>query len=193
MLNAASRVFAARGTAATLNDVARDAGVGIGTVYRKFADKEAVLDALFDEKVAMLIGFAHEADAVDDAGAAVRGLLLAVMQLRATDRGLEAVLTSAGRDVQFSEVLGREFIPIVHRLILRAIEAGEIRAEFSADEVCLLGFMVGRVADITHDQDPDVWRRYAQFLIHGLRPAPAHGLPAPLSFADSAIALGRAN
>lgn len=195
VLDAAARVFAERGAAATLNDVARAAGVGVGTVYRKFADKEAVLDALFDDKIESLVRLADEASSLVDAGAAVRGFLLGLMEKRATDRGLDAILTAPGRSARFAEELGRRFAPTVDRLVARAIDAGELRPDFTGQEVCLLGFMVGKVADITRATEPEAWRRYAQILVDGTRPSAATQplSPAPLSFAEIAAALGRAS
>jgi AcrR family transcriptional regulator len=195
VLDTAARLFAERGSAATLNDVAREAHVGVGTVYRNFADKEAMLDALFDDKISGLARLAREAAAVEDPGAGFREFLLALMQKRATDRGLDAILTEPGRNLRFAEELGREFVPTVDRLVTRAIAAGEVRPGVSADEVCLLAYMVGKVADVTRQVEPEVWRRYAQLLIDGTRPS-AHTTPlapAPLSFADAAAALGRAS
>jgi len=195
VLDAAARTFAERGISATLNDVARAAGVGIGTVYRKFPDKDAVLEALFDDKIAALVELTDRASEIDDPGEAVRQLLLGVMEKRATDRGLDSILNAPARGTRFAHELGRTFVPTVDRLVARAIAAGELRRDFSGQEVCLLGFMIGKVADITRDTDPDLWRRYAQLLIDGTRPAAAAVAlsPAPLSFADAAVALGRAN
>lgn len=105
ILHAGARVFAERGVSATLNDVARAAGVGVGTVYRKFADKDAVLDALFDGKVEALVDLADEASAIDDAGVAIRTLLLGVMAKRASDRGLDVILTASGRTDRFTQQL----------------------------------------------------------------------------------------
>ena len=194
VLDTAARVFADRGGSATLNDVARAAGVGVGTVYRKFADKEAILDALFDEKIADLERLADEASQVHDPGAAVRGFLWALIEKRATDRGLDAILTTPARNLRFTDELAREFLPAVDRLVARAIDAGELRPGFSGQEVCLLAFMVGKVADVTRPSDPEVWRRYAQLLIDGTRVSAAAAPlePAPLSFTAAAAALGRA-
>lgn len=194
VLNAAARVFAERGVTATLNDVARAAGVGVGTVYRKFADKEAMLDALFDQKIDALIRLADEAAAVDDAATALRSFLLGLMEMRATDRGLDAILMAPGRSARFTEALGRHFVPTVDQLVARAIAAGELRPDFTGQEACLLGFMVGKVAEITRSEDPNAWRRYAQLLLDGTRPSVGIQplLPAPLSFTNIAAALGRA-
>lgn len=187
-------MFAERGATATLNDVARAAGVGVGTVYRKFPDKEAILEALFDDKIDSLVQLADEASMIADAGEAMRGFLLGLMEKRATDRGLDAILMAPGRSVRFSEELGRRFAPTVDRLVARAILAGELRPDFTGQEVCLLGFMVGKVADITRATDPEAWRRYAQLLVDGTRPSVGTEplSPAPLSLTDIAAALGRA-
>lgn len=188
-------MFAERGVSATLNDVARAAGVGVGTVYRKFADKDAVLDALFDGKVEALLDLADEASAIDHAGVAIRTLLLGVMAKRASDRGLDVILTASGRTDRFTQQLGVKFLPKVDRLIARAVEAGELREGFTAPEVCMLGFMVGKVADITGVENPEAWRRYAQLLIDGTRLAAATTTlsPAPLPFPEIAAALARSN
>ena len=194
VLAAAARVFAERGSPATLNDVARAAGVGVATVYRKFPDKTAVLDALFDDKVDALVRLAEQAEVVDDAGAAVRGLLFGVMEMRATDRGLDAILAAPGRGARFSDELERRFAPPVDRVVARAARAGELRSDFSGSEVCLLGFMVGKVADITRATDDRAWRRYAQLLVDGTRASAGIDplSPPPLSFAEVATALGQA-
>ncbi|MCR2808275.1 MULTISPECIES: hypothetical protein [unclassified Microbacterium] len=93
------------------------------------------------------------------------------MEKRASDRGLDAILTAPGRNARFADELGRRFIPTVDRLVAGAVEAGELRPDFSGQEVCFLRFMVGKVADITRESNPEVWRRCAQLLIDGTRPS----------------------
>ena len=61
ILAGAREVFRDRGVAATLNDVAHHTGVGVGTVYRHFSDKEALIDALFDDMVETVDGYLREA------------------------------------------------------------------------------------------------------------------------------------
>ena len=191
ILVAAASVFAEHGVGATLNDVARAAGVGIGTVYRKFPDKDALLDALFDVKVDNLVRLATEAAREPDAGVAFRGFLLGVIEARAGDRGLGAVVM---RGENLAAELGRRLAPTVEPLITRARAAGELRAGFTGQDVCILSLMVGAVADNTRDIDPRAWRRYAQLVIDGTRPAAAAAplWPDSLPFRDAAAVLGRA-
>ncbi|MDQ1672553.1 MAG: hypothetical protein QOC98_1115, partial [Frankiaceae bacterium] len=61
LLTAASELFAERGLNVTLNDIAHRAGVGVGTAYRRFANKEEVIDALFEQRLQDVIAVAHEA------------------------------------------------------------------------------------------------------------------------------------
>jgi AcrR family transcriptional regulator len=67
ILRAAAEVFTEHGLQASLDDVARHAGVGVGTVYRRFPDKEALAEALFEERLAALVGLAEQALAEPDA------------------------------------------------------------------------------------------------------------------------------
>src|SRR3954466_16413344 len=97
ILAAAKEVFAERGIDATLDDVAARAGVGVGTVYRRYANKDALLEELFEERIAELAALA-EASLAD--GAAWQGLvrfLERVEELFAADRALEHVMLHRDR------------------------------------------------------------------------------------------------
>ena len=128
VLDAAVRVFAERGTDATLNDVAHEAGVGVGTVYRKFTDKDALLDALFEIKIDQLVRLADEAATEPDPALACHGFVLAVMEARATDRGLGAVVMRTTHGESFAAALGRRLGPKVERLVDRARAVRAARA-----------------------------------------------------------------
>src|SRR6201996_6894518 len=95
ILRAAADVFTERGLEATLDDVAREAGVGVGTVYRRFPDKAALADALFEERIDMLAGLATEAYAADDPWAGLAGFMEAAAEMLSTDKGLRQILMFA--------------------------------------------------------------------------------------------------
>src|SRR3954449_3588203 len=67
LLNAARELFAERGLNVTLNDIAHHAGLGVGTAYRRFANKDEVIEALYDESLAEVAAMAHRALAEPDA------------------------------------------------------------------------------------------------------------------------------
>src|SRR5499426_2539721 len=100
ILRAASEVFTTRGVEATLDDVAHHAGVGVGTVYRRFPDKEALIEALFEERLDTMVGLAEEGSANPDPWAGLVFFLEQAGGLLAGDRGLRQIVmfASHGRD-----------------------------------------------------------------------------------------------
>jgi len=142
-----------------------------------------VFDALFDVKIDNLVRLAVEAPRVQEPGPAFRGFLLGVIEARATDRGSGVVVMRTGRGKRFATELGQRLAPIVERLISPARTAGEVREEFTGQDVCILSLMVGRSRTTlaTSTLDPRIWRRYAQILIDGTRPTDMTEplLPAP--------------
>src|ERR1700709_2237861 len=96
ILAAAGEVFAERGLDVTLDDIAHHAGVGVGTVYRRFRDKEELIDALFDARMDAVVTAAQSALAADDPWLGLEGFFTTIFELLAADRGLRE-LAFAGR------------------------------------------------------------------------------------------------
>src|SRR3954452_23592273 len=94
ILAAAREVYAERGLAVTLDDIADRAGVGVGTVYRKYRNKDALLEELFEERVRELAALAEQSAAGPDAWAALVEFLERVTELFASDRSLEHFVVS---------------------------------------------------------------------------------------------------
>ncbi|MFT4225456.1 TetR/AcrR family transcriptional regulator [Micropruina sp.] len=191
VLDAASVVFASRGPAATLEEVAQAAGVGVGTIYRKFCDKQALLDALFDDKAASFRRPALEAVRIADPGDAFRSYLSGLMELLASDQSLMTVLFGPGRHARFPSDLGEETASTVDGLIGAAIAAGELHEGFTRQDAVVLGAMVGRVAGATREEHPELWRRYAQLIVDGTRTSGHEPLrQGALPFPDTVRAMG---
>src|ERR687889_852635 len=85
ILAAASEVFAERGLDVSLDDIAAHAGVGVGTVYRRFPDKDALIDALFEDKIADVERVAREALEIEDPWEGFETFMRAVCRLQAED------------------------------------------------------------------------------------------------------------
>ena len=98
ILSAAAEVIAERGLDATLDDVARQAGVGVGTVYRRFPGKEALAEALFDERLGTLAAIAEHALADPDPWAGLVRYLEQAAELRVTDIPLTLFMIAAVAD-----------------------------------------------------------------------------------------------
>src|SRR3954468_8898383 len=94
LLAAASELFAERGLNVTLNDIAHRAGVGVGTAYRRFANKEEVIGALFEQRLQEVIGAAHEALEVPDAWTGLVAFLERSLHMQFGDRGLTEIMNS---------------------------------------------------------------------------------------------------
>ena len=91
ILDAARELFAERGLEPSLNDVAHHAGVGVGTVYRRFASKEELLETLFEESLHELTNLAEIALQQPDSWDALAWYVERMCALTATDRGLREI------------------------------------------------------------------------------------------------------
>lgn len=166
ILDVAARLFAERGLEVTLNDIAHEAGVGVGTVYRKFADKDALIDELTDRKLQRMLDLVAAASVAEPGTVSLRALMMDAAAVRAADRGLFPMLfrtaDTTQRDARVSRLLNAW-----DGVIAQARAAGEVRAGFSAVDVDLFMVMVGAVADATHDLAADAWKRVAEVLLDG--------------------------
>jgi AcrR family transcriptional regulator len=181
ILRAAADVFTQRGLDATLDDVAREAGVGVGTVYRRFPDKESLVAELFADRIDTMVAVAEQACATPDPWQGLVSYLEYATQSLATDQGLRQLMMFAtyGRDrVAYAR---EQMRPVISKLVQRAQEAGELRADFSATDVPIIAFMLASAAEYTSPVQPDLWRRYLALIIDALRASRdgAAELPSP--------------
>lgn len=167
ILEVAARVFAERGLDATLNDIAREAGVGVGTVYRKFSDKNALIEQLTEQKLRQVLDHVGEVPVDAPAGDALRAALLRAAAMRAADRGLFQILLNAAPGSPQRESTATGVLHAWDDLVARAVRDGAVRPGFSAIDIDLFMIMVGAVADATHDFDPHAWERCAHVLLDG--------------------------
>ena len=175
IITAARAVFATRGLAATLDDVAHHAGVGIGTVYRRFPTKEALVSAALDERLDELAAAVEAALQAPTGWDGFTGLLRQVAEMHAADRGLRDLALGGGYGVGHHERIGTRMVPLITRLIERAREEGTLREDVTAEDVPLILMMISEVALHSHRVRPDAYARYLQLLIDGLRRSPDHG------------------
>jgi AcrR family transcriptional regulator len=171
ILDVAARVFAERGLSATLNDIAHEAGLGVGTVYRRFADKEALVDALFDAKFSTLVDLARQAGDAPTAGEGLRAYIWGAAEARTRDRGLAQMLAGAGTPGEEAEAKRRMLHGLVEDLVARAQAEGSVRADLDAADVPMFMLMIGAVADGTRGVADDAWQRYARLLLDALAPS----------------------
>lgn len=190
ILDAAREVFAEQGLRGSHDEIARRAGVGVGTVYRRFPDKEQLIDALFEDRVAEIAELAHTALAMDDPWEGLALFLVRGQELQSGDRGLkELILGADGGHARVERARG-EISPLVERLLDRAQAAGVVRADITVTDLPLIQFALGAIIDATHATAPDTWRRALAIVLDGLRspdPSPLGAPPLTLEQFDCAM------
>jgi AcrR family transcriptional regulator len=170
LMAAAKELFATRGLDVTLDEVARHAGVGTGTAYRRFPNKDALIDALMVDRIGELAAIAQECLEDPDPWHGLAGYFDRALALQAADRGLKDVLFSSGRGRERSDHARQQIAPVVTKLVRRALEAGAVREDFAVSDVPLINFMLNTIVDFGRDVDPDLYRRYLAIVLDGLRP-----------------------
>jgi AcrR family transcriptional regulator len=181
ILAAAAEVFTERGLDATLDEVARAAGVGIGTVYRRFPDKESLVSELFRDRIDELVTVAAQASATQDPWQGLVGYLEFAAAALAGDLGLRQLMMFGTYDRDQVCYARDRMQPAVTRLVERAQAAGDLRPDFEPTDLKMIAFMLASVAEYAASATPNVWRRYLAMLIDGLRPSRAgtSALPVP--------------
>ncbi|GAB3688710.1 TetR/AcrR family transcriptional regulator [Actinocorallia lasiicapitis] len=175
ILEAADAVFAAEGLGATLEGIAEKADVSIGTLYRLFPTRAALIEDLFEEKVDQVLAWAAEGLDHPDPWEGFTGYLWNAAAFHAADRGLTEVLMGSEL-VREKIVETRERIaPVVTRLVERAKESGRLRPDFAPQDVPVLLFMVSAAAR----RAPGSWHRYLEIMIEGLQGAEPLSVPPP--------------
>jgi AcrR family transcriptional regulator len=170
LMAAAKELFATRGLDVTLDEIARHAGVGTGTAYRRFPNKDALIDALMVDRIGELAAIAEECLEEPDPWVGLSGYFERALALQAADRGLKDVLFSSGRGRERSTEARRQIAPVVARLVRRAQEAGVVRSDFALSDVPLINFMLNTLVDFGRDVEPDLYKRYLAIVLDGLRP-----------------------
>jgi AcrR family transcriptional regulator len=170
VLRAAGEVFTERGLEASLDDVARRAGVGVGTVYRRFPDKESLIAELFQNRIDAMVAVAEEACVAPDPWHGFVSFLSYTAKALAGDLGLLQLLmyaTYGGDRVAYARERMR---PVVTKLVERAQAAGQLRADLSPTDVPMIVFMLASAAEYAGPAQRGIWERYLAMIIDALRP-----------------------
>jgi AcrR family transcriptional regulator len=182
---AARAAFAAEGVAVPVEEIARRAGVGMGTLYRRFPTKEELIDAVLEDAFQDFAGAAEQALAVEDAWAGFRSFLEQAFELHVENRGLKDVLATPARGRARLEAARARMRPLVAQLIARAQQQGTLRPDFAPEDMPLLLWTGARVVEASAGVAPELWRRYLGLLLDGLRAEKATPLEhAPLTRAQ---------
>jgi AcrR family transcriptional regulator len=164
IVTAARSCMARDGLDAQVEEIARVAGVGVGTVYRHFPTKEELVEALANERFERLRDLALEALAVDDPREAFEGFIRTAAKIQTDDRAISEVLTSR------PETMGRAadrvgMLELTDRLLKRAQKAGAVRKDAEARDIpMIMCALAGTFGNPHADAE-----RYLGIILDGLR------------------------
>jgi AcrR family transcriptional regulator len=168
ILKAARAVFAEQGRDAQMDDVARRARVGVGTVYRHFPTKEALLRALSDELFDVVAAYAEHALERDDAWEAFKDVLWFAGEKTSGDRAFSEVM-AAQRDTAPQACPGQVALTAsVAELMRRAKAAGRMRPDAMIEDIPLVMCGIGSASGMGHPCE-EAWRRHLGIVLDGLR------------------------
>jgi AcrR family transcriptional regulator len=169
ILEAALVVFAQRGLSGSHDDIAHEAGVGVGTVYRRFPDKEELIDALFEARIEEIADVARAAVHHPDPWDALVGFLMRTQELQSQDRGLKEIVLGGARGAERALAARSLIAPLAARVLQRAKDARVVRSDIELTDLPLIQLAIGTIAESSRDIAPEVWRRVMTVVVDGLR------------------------
>lgn len=168
ILRAATAVFALRGAEVDVREIARCAGVGMGTLYRHFPTKEELLDTVLREDFLAWTSDARTATRGRDPWEALHAFMDDAVTRHTRHRAMlerfaHSWDTAAGDDCR------REVLPVISELLAACHTAGVLRPGVGPDDLSLLLVGLGRIAELSEPTSPGLWRRHLQIALDGLR------------------------
>lgn len=179
LLAAAQREFAARGVDASLERIARDAGVSIGTLYRHFPNRLDLILAAFEPRLQEFLDGASNALEVDDPWNGFVSYLENLFRVQAGDRGFNDFLSRRFPDSAETERIHDQMCRQIEDVLTRAQDAGKVRPDLTMADIVNLIWSNGRMIDATSLTAPDAWRRQLYLMLDGYRAERAHPIPEP--------------
>lgn len=158
VLDAATEAFSASGPEASIDEIARAAGVGHGTVFRRFPTKDDLMYAVIERHVAQMCAIAEDALSADDPGEAFLDFAHRAAELAMSTPGLHKCVVHCGEKPR-----GAELEELSRQVVARAQRAGALRSDLKPAEV---GPLI-RAALLA--APPGQWRLYLDVVLEGLR------------------------
>jgi AcrR family transcriptional regulator len=180
ILAAARQVFCDHGLEAPLEEIARQAGVGIGTLYRRFPSRVELLDAVLADTVQSHVEAAEQALTMDDPWDGFAYYLEKTCRLQAVDRGLNDVMGMRFPRATTVEAAKTRLFDVVAQVVDRAQRSGQLRADLTLEDLAFVSWANTRILQAGRAAGaPEAWRRHVGFLLDGFRADRAHPLPQP--------------
>jgi AcrR family transcriptional regulator len=168
IMAAGRELFAEQGPQAQMDDIAAHAGVGIGTVYRHFPTKEALLTAMVRDRFQEFAQIAVAAEGIPDPLEALETAMLRSAEAVEGDAGFQlAMMGSDELEWEGIEEQKAALAAVVTRIISRAVAAGVVREDFSFEDFAMA--MCGITSTMYYMPDNGDWRRHLELILRGVR------------------------
>jgi len=177
VLEAAEQIFATVGLQAHTDDIAREAGVGVGTVYRHFPTKHQLVEAVIARRTESLLTAARAAIRDPDPGEAFRRIFARGADLLGRNRAIAEDVAEGISLPALPPGIKEELFGAMSDLAVRAQAAGQLRADVCPADVVMLVSCVAHSVELTQRLDPGLRRRFLALILDGLRPDAATPLP----------------
>ena len=141
----------------------------MGTAYRRFADKDELIDALLESRIDEMVAMAERGLEDPDPWDGLVGYIVGALELQVRDRGLKEVLFAPGRGKKRVAAAKGRMGPAVTALADRARAAGVVREDFQPSDIPLIYLMLGTVVDFSRGFEDGLYRRYLAILLEGIR------------------------
>lgn len=179
IVSAAADLFAQRGLSVPLEEVARAAGVGVATLYRRFPTRTDLAIEVFERNMAAYSDAVDSALTNPSAADGFRDLIFDLCALQAADPGRRALLTTAFPASSLIEQRVAETVEKVGELVERAHRDGALRPDVGVGDVVVTLLANAGVLEATHAHAPDAWRRFAALMVDAFCTGPHTTLPPP--------------
>ena len=177
ILDGAREVFARHGLEAGVDEVARVAGVGVGTLYRRFPTKDDLLLAVVQDITETVVLEIETAGALDDPGEAFAAAARALAASTARNRALHQVFQETWPLIPAASECRDRTLGALAPILERAQAAGAVRDDLVVADVPSLCAVAARLPSWRLESEPDLWTRYLSLILDGTRPAAARPLP----------------
>jgi AcrR family transcriptional regulator len=169
IMASALEMFASRGHQAQMEEIAAHCGLGMGTLYRHFPSKQALLTAMVRERFRGMADLARAAEQISDPGDSFEALLRSYLEAAEGDASFQLALMGSG-EVEWEGIREQkaEFAEIVSRIIERATAAGALRGDLTYADFPLLARGVMSTMYFKSAGNSD-WRRHLELTLHGVR------------------------
>src|SRR4051812_36951348 len=181
LLAAARELFAEHGLQVTLNDIAHHAGVGVGTAYRRFANKEEVVEAPFEGGLLGVAALPPDSLNKPDGSQGLVSFLDGSLQRQFGNLGLNQIMNNADLGNERIAEARDRIAPLIQQLVDRAKEQGVVRPDLEQSDLIFIQAALSAIMDRSRSVEPDLYRRYLGLFLDGIRAGGEAFSPLPVA------------